>query len=239
MKIAIIPARGGSKRIPHKNIRTFRGKPLIGYSIETALQSKCFDRVIVSTDSKEIARIAESFDAEVPFMRPAALADDHTGTGDVMRHALNWMRENGQHFEFVCCIYATAPFLQPEDLRSGLQLLEKNQEKQFAFSVSRFPYPVQRGFSISSDNIIIPLQPECLPYRSQDLEEAYHDAGQFYWGRSQAFLDNLSIFSTHSIPVVLPSYRVQDIDTLDDWVRAEYLHQAIEMAEKTDVPGSH
>lgn len=234
MNVAIIPARGGSKRIPMKNIRLFRGKPLISYSIEAARQSGCFDRIIVSTDNAEIASVAKSFSADVPFMRPASLADDYSSTTQVVQHAINWLQDIGEQYEYVCCIYATAPFLLPSDLKSGLNHLQLERDKQMAFSVTRFPYPVQRGFTLTKDKIIIPLQPECIPCRSQDLDQVYHDAGQFYWGTPKAFQETLSVFSAHAIPVILPSYRVQDIDTPEDWTRAELLHQAFELAEKRD-----
>lgn len=234
MQAAIIPARGGSKRILLKNIRSFRGKPIIGYSIEAAKQSGCFDRIIVSTDHEEIATIARDFGAEVPFIRPAELCDDFTGTGPIIGHAIKWLQDKGEYYDYICCIYATAPFLAASDLQKGMEALHKDTEKSYAFSVARFSYPVQRGFTIDKENIIKPLQPECLPCRSQDLDEAYHDAGQFYWGTSNAFLMSQSVFSSQAIPVILPSYRVQDIDTVEDWIRAEFLHQAIEMNERAD-----
>ena len=231
MNIAVIPARGGSKRIPRKNINPFRGKPMIAWSIEAALNSGCFERVIVSTDDEEIAAVSINCGAEVPFMRPAKLADDQTGTAAVVRHALQWMVENGASVEYVCCLYATAPFVTPEDLSQGLNALQNAPQKQYAFSVTSFPFPIQRAIRITQESGVEPFQPECMPMRSQDLEEAYHDAGQFYWGRPEAFLSGISVFSRHSIPIVLPRHRVQDIDTLEDWVRAEYLHKIMLMAE--------
>lgn len=235
MNLAIIPARGGSKRIPKKNIREFNGQPLISYSIQAALESQCFEKIVVSTDSVEIAEVAQSYGALIAFIRPDSLADDYTGTTPVVCHALSWFEAHGLIFEYVCCIYATAPFLQSQDIQQGLQLLQGQSEKEFAFSVTSFPYPVQRGFRITKENLVEPFQPECLPFRSQDLDEGYHDAGQYYWGTPAAFLEGKSIFSPVSIPVILPRCRVQDIDTLEDWEQAEYLHKVMTLrAKKND-----
>lgn len=231
MNVAIIPARGGSKRIPRKNIRRFNGRPLLAYSIAAALESCCFDRVIVSTEDQEVAEVARCEGAEVPFVRPAALADDYVGTVPIIVHALQWLRDRGDAPDLACCLYATAPLLKAEDLRRGMELLRAAPEKQFAFSVTSFPFPIQRAVRLTADGGVEPFQPECIPMRSQDLEEAYHDAGQFYWGRTEAFLRKLPIFARHSLPVILPRHRVQDIDTPEDWVRAEYLHRALMMAE--------
>lgn len=228
--VAIITARGGSKRIPKKNIRHFLGKPIIAYSIETALNTKLFDRVVVSTDDTEIADIARHYGAEVPFMRPAALSDDHTGTVPVVQHAVRWLMEHGQTIDCVCCLYPTAPFMTPELLAEGLALL-KQQDKDFAFSVSRFSYPIQRALKRTSQGGVEPFFPEYIPCRSQDLEPAYHDAGQFYWGTATAFLEARAMFSDSAVPVVLPHHLVQDIDDLDDWQRAEFMYQAQRLAE--------
>ncbi|WP_368166436.1 pseudaminic acid cytidylyltransferase [Aeromonas sp. R4-1] len=223
MNIAIIPARGGSKRIPRKNIKLFHGKPMIAWSILAAKQAGCFDRIIVSTDDAEIAAVAQEYGAEVPFIRPAEIANDYATTGDVISHAISWLIEQGQSPEQVCCLYATAPFVEPDDLRQGLALLTGNSECQFAFSAARFGFPIQRAIKLDDDGRVSMFSPEHLLTRSQDLEEAYHDAGQFYWGRSSAWLNKASIFAAHSHVVLLPSYRVQDIDTPDDWLRAERL----------------
>jgi N-acylneuraminate cytidylyltransferase len=224
--VAIIPARGGSKRIPRKNIRPFAGQPIIGYSIKTALQSQLFDRVIVSTDDPEIAEVAESFGAEVPVLRPAELADDFTGTNDVVKYCLKILKEQKYAVDFACCLYATAPFVTINSLRAGYErLLETG--KAFAFSVTSFPFPIQRALKIDSHGHVEPFSPENTYKRSQDLEEAYHDAGQFYWGRSEAFLNNTVMYSDESVPVVLPRHLVQDIDTLEDWRRAELMFAAL------------
>ncbi len=226
MKIAVIPARGGSKRIQRKNIKMFAGKPIIAWSIEAALGSGLFDRIIVSTDDQEIATVAEKYGAEIPFLRPTELADDFTGTNSVVKHVIKWFHENNFPVEFACCIYATAPFIQINYLRQGLELLIESG-KSFAFSVSIFTSSVQRALSINSEGFIEPLYPEYIQTRTQDLQEAYHDAGQFYWGRSEAFLNDVVTFSQASIPIILPSYLAQDIDTLEDWHRAELIYKAI------------
>lgn len=229
MRVAIIPARGGSKRIPRKNIRDFAGQPIIAYSIRAALESEVFDKVVVSTDDEEIAAVARATGAEVPFLRPATLADDYTGTNAVVKHALSWFTGHGETFDQACCIYATAPFVQARYLREGLAKLESSG-KSYAFSVTSFPFPVQRGIRINSEGAIEAMYPEHVATRSQDLEEAYHDAGQFYWGRAESFLQDVAIFSPASVPVILPRYLVQDIDTLEDWHRAELMFKALELA---------
>lgn len=230
MSLAIIPARGGSKRIPRKNIKLFDGKPIIAYSIESAKKSDLFERVIVSTDDQEIADVARQFGAEVPFIRPPELSDDHAGTMDVICHAIESLAEQGWRSEFTCCIYATAPFLLPEFLVRGIEKLQCSGYS-YAFSVNEFNFPIQRALRIREDGALDALQPEYRQTRSQDLERAYHDAGQFYWGRTEAFLTGKTLFSPCSAPIVLPAHRVQDIDTLDDWVRAEYMFQALKLQE--------
>jgi len=227
--VAIIPARGGSIRIPRKNIRQFCGKPIIAYSIEIAIESGLFDKVIVSTDDKEIASIAEEYGAEVPFMRPPELADAYTGTNDVISHAVKELKLLGYVYDYVCCIYATAPLLDCFYITEGIEKLSKAETKRFAFGVSKFDYPVQRSFTIDDNDSIAMLQPETLNTRSQDLPDVYHDAGQFYWADTEAYLSGkVNFFSSLSIPVELPKYLVQDIDDEDDWKRAELMHQALQ-----------
>jgi N-acylneuraminate cytidylyltransferase len=226
MKFALIPARGGSKRIPHKNIKMFNGKPIIAYAIETALESGLFDEVVVSTDSEQIADIARAFGASVPFLRPAAIADDYATTRDVITHALEYMLAHYQSVTHCCCMYATSPLLQTEYLTEGFEALNKHKDKLFAFSVTEFAFPVQRAMTIK-DGKLLALYPEYANTRSQDLPNAYHDAGQFYWGTTAGFLSEKALFSEHSVPIILPSYLVQDIDTLDDWHRAELMHKAL------------
>lgn len=221
--VAIIPARGGSKRIPRKNLKPFDGVPMIVRSIRTALDSGLFERVVVSTDDVEIAEVARAHGAEVPFLRPAELADDFAGTAPVIVHALQQLPD----FDYTCCVYATAPLLQTRYLRQGLELLEQHPDKSFAFSVCSFGFPVQRALALDGQGALQALYPEFRNTRSQDLPEAYQDAGQFYWGRSDAWLRGEVIYSPTSLPVILPRHLVQDIDTLDDWKRAEYLYAAL------------
>jgi pseudaminic acid cytidylyltransferase len=222
MRMAVIPARGGSKRIPRKNIRDFCGKPIIAYSIDAAIQSRLFERVIVSTDDDEIAEVARDFGAEIPFMRPAELSNDFTGTIPVIRHAIKAMQAQNVWAQHVCCIYATAPFISAHNIERGWRILLKTGA-DYAFSVTSFASPIQRAIRITPGGHVAMFQPESYEIRSQDLEKAYHDAGQFYWGRAAAFLDTIPMFSDHAVPVLLPRYQVQDIDTLEDWDIAELM----------------
>lgn len=228
--IAIIPARGGSKRIPGKNIKEFCGKPIIAWSIEAAKKSNLFDHIVVSTDDIEIAEVAKSYGAEVPFTRPDELSDDYTTTRSVINHAIGIAEELYGRTEYICCIYGTAPFISAEDINTGLDKLIE-EECEFAFPVTSFSYPIQRALKITIDGRIDMFNPEYRTTRSQDLEEGYHDAGQFYWGRTEAFTNNISTFSKHSVPIVLPRHRVQDIDTLEDWHRAELMFKAVRNKE--------
>ncbi|MFJ2464770.1 pseudaminic acid cytidylyltransferase [Pseudomonas sp. NPDC087615] len=221
--VAIIPARGGSKRIPRKNLKPFDGVPMIVRSIRTALGSGLFDRVVVSTDDQEIAEVARAHGADVPFLRPADLADDFTGTAAVIVHALQQL----PGFDYACCVYATAPLLQARYLRQGFDLLEQHPDKSFAFSVTGFGFPIQRALTLDEQGALVALYPEFRHTRSQDLPEAFQDAGQFYWGRSESWLRGEVLFSPASLPVILPSHLVQDIDTPEDWKRAEYLYAAL------------
>lgn len=230
MKIAVIPARGGSKRIPKKNIKPFCGKPMIAWSIEAALASGCFDRVIVSTDDQKIADVALHYGAEVPFLRPRSLSDDHTGTTPVIRHATEWVSKNGTPATHVCCIYATAPFIRPTDIQDGLTAL-KTAACDYAFSVTSYAFPIQRAVKITAENRVEMFEPAHFQTRSQDLEEAYHDAAQFYWGTADAWLAERPIFGAKSTPVILPRHRVQDIDTPEDWITAEFMFKAMGTAK--------
>jgi len=223
--IAIIPARGGSKRIPKKNIKDFFGKPLIAYSIEVALDSKLFDKVIVSTDDENIAQIARKYGAEVPFIRPSELSDDFTGTGEVVNHTIEYLKTQGEEYDYICTIYATAPLLQKEYLIDGYQQLQKSDAIN-AFSATTMPFPIQRTFKLNGDGRCEMFTPEHYMTRSQDLEEAYQDAGQFYWMTYGKKSDEV-MFSKDSIPIILPRHLVQDIDTLEDWKRAEFMYQAL------------
>ncbi|UCN00491.1 pseudaminic acid cytidylyltransferase [Sulfurimonas sp. SWIR-19] len=223
--IAIIPARGGSKRIPKKNIKDFLGKPLIAYSIEAALKSKLFDKVIVSTEDEEIARIAQEYGAEVPFMRPEKLSDDFSSSGEAVSYTLHKLKENGENYHYCCTIYATAPLLQEKYLVDGLEKL-KNSNARMAFSVTSMPFPIQRTFKITKEGRCKMFTPEHFSTRSQDLEEAYQDAGQFYWEKVGTQAKDIA-FGSESIPVVIPRYLVQDIDTLEDWEQAEILYRVL------------
>lgn len=226
MRIAVIPARGGSKRIPRKNIRPFGGRPMISWSIDAALASGAFDRVIVSTEDREIAEVARGCGAQTPFVRPAELADDFAGTGDVVKHAIEWYRGQGASIEEICCIYATAPFVKAQWLREAYDKLVSSRAS-YVFSVTTFPFPVQRGLTLNPAGEVHALHPECYRTRSQDLEPVYHDAGQFYWGRADAFMADVPIFSPAAQAFVLPRHLVQDIDTEEDWLRAEWMFQTM------------
>jgi N-acylneuraminate cytidylyltransferase len=227
MKLAVIPARGGSKRIPRKNIKEFCGKPIIAWSIKVALESECFDQVIVSTDDPEIAEIAKKCGAKVPFIRPAALSNDHCATIPVIQHAISWYEQQQLSLEAVCCIYAAAPFIQALDLKSSYEVLIE-QECDFSFPMTSFSFPIQRGLWKTADNRIEMIQPEHNATRSQDLPEAYHDAGQFYWGTRDAWLAEKKIFGSASVPIILSRHRVQDIDTPEDWLRAELMFKMLQ-----------
>lgn len=220
MTVCLIPARGGSKRIPRKNVRPFHGKPMIAWSIETARQTGVFDRIIVSTDDSEIARVATDYGAEVPFTRPANLANDLATTLDVVRHAIGWLETNGGAPETLCCLYATAPFATAGDIRAGAVMLA---HADFAVPVTPFEFPIQRAVRITESGRLDMFDPTQFNTRSQDLPEAWHDAGQFYWGRTEAWKTATTLFGPDTAAIPLPRWRVQDIDTEDDWMRAEHL----------------
>ena len=226
MKLAVIPARGGSKRIPRKNVKLFSGKPMIAWSIEAAQRTGLFDRIIVSTDDKEIASIARKYGADVPFVRPAELSDDHTSTAPVIAHAIEWHLKQDFHPIEICCIYATAPFLRSEDIMLGQKTLNQS-DVDFAFSATSYAFPIQRAFKLREDGRIEMFEPSQFQVRSQDLPEAFHDAGQFYWGTRDAWLSGAPIFGSKSAPVFLPRYRVQDIDTPEDWEQAELMMKVL------------
>ena len=231
MIVAVIPARGGSKRIPRKNVKPFCGKPILGWTIEAARASGIFDTVVVSTDDEEIAAVAREFGAEAPFRRPVELADDFAPTLPVVGHAVGWLAEHRGPVRLACCIYATAPFLQPQYLREGLRLLEANAEADFAFSVTSYAFPIFRALKRNADGMVGMFWPENELVRSQDLPQAWHDAGQFYWGRAAAFQRHRGIFSARSLPVVLPRRLVQDVDTEEDWAAAEALFAQMQRCE--------
>lgn len=224
MNIAIIPARGGSKRIPAKNIKLFNGKPIMAYSIEAAIKSGCFERVIVSTDSEEIAQIAREYGAEVPFMRPTDIADDHATTLMVIEHALKALNTQGLEYEHCCCIYATAPFVTASQLKEGLEQM-KTRQAEYLFPVCEYPSPIQRAIHLDDSCKVEMFAPENLNTRSQDLTNAFYDTGQFYWGKVAAFLASKPIYCKEASGLVLPKGSVVDIDTHDDWLLAEALYE--------------
>lgn len=236
MNIAVIPARGGSQRIARKNIRLFAGRPMLAWSIEAARESGLFEHILVSTDDPEIASIARSLGAIVPFMRPDHLADPHTGLIPVVAHAAEWGIEHYPHISGLCCLLATAPLLQVADLAGARQRMDQGNW-EYCFSATPFPAPVQRSFRLidpgqgtpatDQPGVVQSLFPEHLNSRSQDLPAVYHDAAQFYWGKPTAWLQQLPIFAEHSTVWLLPRWRVQDIDTEEDWHRAEILFQLI------------
>lgn len=226
MNIAIIPARGGSKRIPRKNIKAFNGKPMIAHAITAAKASALFEHVVVSTDDEEIAAIAQEWGAETPFVRPEELADDYTATVPVIAHAIQKCRSLGWEFEHVCCIYPATPFLQAMDLQAALENL-LGCDADYCFPVTEFPSAIQRALRRAADGKMQPFYPQYETTRTQDLETAYHDAGQFYWGKASAWLDNPTIH-TGGIGYVIPNWRVVDIDTPEDWQRAEVMYTALQ-----------
>lgn len=231
--LCLIPARGGSARIPRKNIRPFHGKPIIVWSIEAALESRCFSRVVVSTDDEEIASVARRAGADVPFLRPGELADAHTPLVDVTRHALEWFASRGYRPRSVCQLMATAPFVTTDDLRAAFDALG---DADYALSVSEFDFPVQRAVRITEQNRLEMLQPEHYVSRSQDLERIFHDAGQFCLGTAEAWLESRIPFGPGTVPIVLPSRRVQDIDTPEQWRQAERLFSLMHDDEDVPVP---
>ncbi|MDA8162358.1 MAG: pseudaminic acid cytidylyltransferase [Desulfobacteraceae bacterium] len=228
MNIAIIPARGGSKRIPRKNIKDFCGRPVIAYSIDAALSCGLFERVIVSTDDADIASVARRYGAETPFLRPAELSGDFTATADVVIHAIEWLKTGGFSPENVCCIYATAPFITSELLRNSFDKL-KTSCATAVFPVTTFPACIFRALKIGDDGRLAMIWPEHELARSNDLPVAYHDAGQFYWLDCGRFMEEKRIYSRDSAPVILPRYLVQDLDTTEDWATAERMFETLRM----------
>ncbi|AMK26077.1 MULTISPECIES: pseudaminic acid cytidylyltransferase [Sphingobium] len=221
MTLCVIPARGGSKRIPRKNIRTFLGKPMIAWSISAAIEAQCFDRIVVSTDDAEIAELAAQMGVEVPFLRCAELSDDKTPTARVIADAAT--RLAIPPATPVCCLYATAPFVQGSDLAEGLATLER-EEARFVVAVTTFPFPIQRALRRSPQGAIEMIKQEHMLTRSQDLEETWHDAGQFYWAKAGDWANSgAGVLAQGAYGTVIERHRVQDIDTEEDWVRAELL----------------
>lgn len=230
MNIAVIPARGGSKRIPRKNIKEFCGKPMIAYAITAAKESGLFEHIVVSTDDEEIARIANSCGAETPFFRPLELANDFTPTVPVVSHAINACQALGWSFNHVCCIYPCVPLIKVDDLFGAYQGLIENQVN-YCFPVTKFPSTIQRALKKMSDGMIEPFYPEFTQTRTQDLEPAFYDAGQFYWGKTEAWNCNLNIHSSAK-GYEIPTSEVVDIDTEEDWRRAEILFLAMKNRDR-------
>ena len=225
MKIAVIPARGGSKRIPRKNIKVFAGKPMIAHAIGAAKVSGLFERIIVTTDDEEIGEIARDYGAETPFMRPAELADDLTPTVPVVAHAIRSCRALGWQVREVCCVYPSVPFIQAGDLAAAFELMQRSGV-DYSFPVAEYPAAIQRALQRVADGRLQPFHPEYELTRTQDLEPSYYDAGQFYWGSAQAWLTNSRIHRS-GVGLVIPAWRVVDIDTQDDWERAQLLWRAL------------
>lgn len=225
MRVAIIPARGGSKRIPRKNIKLFHGQPMISYAIRAALESKVFDRVIVSSDDEEIIKVALGCGAEVPFVRPVELADDYTPTVPVVSHAIAACIELGWDIKDACCVYPGVPFISTNDLYLAYQQLQTS-DTSYVFPVTSFSSPIQRALDRDSGGKVKPFYPEYASTRTQDLRPAYFDVGQFYWGRSDAWLAGLNVHK-NAETLVIPEWRVVDIDTPSDWERAEWLYAAL------------
>ena len=220
--ICIIPARSGSKRIKNKNIKKLNGKPIIQYSIDAAIKSRCFSKVIVSTDSAKIKKIAENFGAEVPFLRPKKLSGDRVALRPVVIHALNFLKSEGTLPKYICYITATAPFIEARDIKKSFSMLKKNKI-DFVFSVSTFDYPIQRALKITKYNRVEMVNRKYRKYRSQDLEEFYHDAGQFYWGKTKSILNDVKTFGKFSMPYLLKRWKAIDIDTREDWQQADLM----------------
>ena len=230
MRIAIIPARGGSKRIPKKNIKTFFGKPIIYGLLKVHQKTKLFDRIIVSTDSNKIAKIAKYYGAEVPFMRSQKLSNDKIGTSEVVVNLIKWLKSKGYKPSNVCCISATAPFIQVTDIIKGYNKL-KSKNWKYVFSASTYDYPPQRSFGLQKNEGIKMLFPKYYNYNSQKLQQMYHDVGQFYWGNSETWIKKKIVFDNKSSIVLLPNWRAQDIDTLNDWKHAELKYKILKLSK--------
>ena len=231
MNVCIIPARGGSKRIPRKNIKKFLGIPIIKYSIDIALQTKIFDQVIVSTDDEEIRELSIKLGANVPFLRPSRISDDYTGIQEVICHSIEFLTKNLINPDFICCLLATAPFVTKEILVEGMNLLNDVDSDRFTFSATKYNFPIQRALRKDKFNLAYPINENDIKKRSQDLKESFHDAGQFYWGSRKSWLSKKNIFEK-SMPLLLPSWQVQDLDTIEDWERAELMYKLIKEEKK-------
>lgn len=232
--VAVIPARGGSRRVPRKNIRPFGGRPMLAYPIETARRSGLFERIIVSTDDDETADLARSFGADVPFLRPAHLSDDHTGTIPVVAHATRWALDELTQLDFVCCIYPATPFLDADDLQRAYGKMTEGAW-DYCLAACEYASPIFRSFRPREDGGVEMFFPDRFPVRSQDLPRALHDAGQFYFGRVDAWLAERPIFGPWSTCIELPRWRAHDIDTEEDWRLAELVWRALQTEAADDL----
>ena len=220
MNVAIIPARAGSKRIPKKNIKKFQGKPIFYWPLIAAKKTNLFDKIILSTDSKSIAKIGKKYNMDVPFLRPKNISGDHASTSSVISHAIRWLRNNNVNPKFICCIYPTAAYLNPKDLITGYKKIKKNKW-DYVFSGGKFNSSIFRSFKKNRFNGLKMLFSKYYKKRTQDIFDTYHDAGQFYWGRSESWLKEKPIFAKNSTIVEIPTWRIHDIDTIEDWKTAE------------------
>ena len=223
--LCIIPARGGSKRIPRKNIKPFMGKPIIAYSIDAALKSGVFDEVMVSTDDEEIAGVASQYGASIPFFRSAETANDYATTVDVLLEVIETYRQQGKVFDTICCLYSTAPFVTPERLKESYVKLSDNIDA--SFTMVEYSYPIQRSLRINEAGLVEMKYPEYLRSRTQDLEKVYHDAGQFYFVKTKTLIEEKTVWCKRTAPLVLPELEVQDLDTLTDWQLAEIKYELL------------
>lgn len=223
--LCIIPARGGSKRIPRKNIKPFMGKPIIAYSIEAALKSGVFDDVMVSTDDEEIAGVARQYGAAVPFLRSAVTSNDYATTVDVLLEVINRYKEQGKVFDTICCLYSTAPFVTSERLREASSQISDTIDA--CFTIVQYSYPIQRSLRINDSDYVEMKYPEHLKSRTQDLEKVYHDAGQFYFVKTDVLIQEKTVWCKRTAPLILSELEVQDLDTLTDWQLAEMKYQLL------------
>ena len=222
--ILIIPARGGSKRIPKKNIKEFNGRPIIEITLKKVMELDCFSKVIVSTDSQEISLIARQIGAEVPFIRPANISGDFTTTREVIVHAITWYRSKGIEFDHICCLYPTTPLLKVEYLLEGINLFLNSDQNNYIFSATSYPHPVQRAFFIDEEGYSRMYEPHNYVKRTQDLKASYHDAGQFYIASADTWINKINIFEGGK-PLIIPRWRTVDIDTSEDWIFAEKMYK--------------
>ena len=224
--LAVIPARGGSKRIKNKNIKIFNGKPMIFWPIQELKKTKIFDKILVSTDSLKIKKYAVSLGVDVPFIRPKKISDDFSPTIDVVNHAINWLKKKGLNYDYICCVYPTAVLMKKKFIIDTYKLIKKN-DKKFIFPASKFEYPILRSFRKDEKGRIKMLNSKYFNYRSQDLVDYFHDAGQFYWGSKKSWLKKSKFFDKYSGFYEIPRLQSQDIDNLEDFKMAEIIKKYI------------